>query len=179
MINMSPKHIFRPLLCGALLLLTLSGCIQSPHYQKSVSIPGNKWKNTFQPSFSFNVEDTTVMYTMYFLIRHTNTYAYSNIWMWVYTKQPGDTAFTKTRLEIPLSDASGRWFGNGMGEIWEQRMSITRSDDPGILSKKGHYEIRFEQNMRDRSLADVLQVGLRVEKGHKRALMQQPPPAAQ
>jgi len=172
MMTMSPKNIFRSLLCGSL-LLGLAGCIQSPYYQKAVSIPGSKWKNNFQPSFTFNIEDTTVMYTMYFLIRHTNTYAYSNIWMWVYTKQPGDTAFTKTRLEIPLAEASGHWFGNGMGEIWEQRMPITRVDDPGILHKKGHYEIRFEQNMRDLTLADVLQVGLRVEKGNKRALVAQ------
>jgi len=51
-----------------------------------------------------------------------------------------------------------------MGEIWEQRMPITRDDAPMIFTKAGTYTIRFEQNMRINPLPEILQVGLRVEK---------------
>jgi len=53
-----------------------------------------------------------------------------------------------------------------MGEIWEQRRMITMTDDPGILKHKGRYTFRFEQNMRDPVLADILQIGLRISKGN-------------
>src|SRR5690606_9471133 len=108
--------------------------------------------------------DTTVLYNMYFLIRHTEAYPYSNIWVWIYTKAPGDSTFRKTRIEIPLAEPSGRWLGRGMGEIWEQRMPITHEGDSTILHKKGTWEIKLEQNMRINPLPEILQVGLRVEK---------------
>lgn len=155
-------------LCSLLLILLTTGCIQSPYYQKTIAVPGNKWSADFKPAFTVDVEDTGVYYNLQFLIRHTNAYAYSNIWVWIYTKGPGDTSFARTRIEIPLADAQGRWLGTGMGEIWEQRRQITATDDGGILRKKGRYEIRFEQNMREHLLADVLHIGLRVEKGNKR-----------
>jgi gliding motility-associated lipoprotein GldH len=160
-----PRSFLLILLVAASLF---SACVPSPYYQKSVSIPGNKWSQQFRPEFAVDIDDTTSFYSLEFLVRHTNAYAYSNIWLWVYTKKPGDTTFEKTRIEIPLSDASGHWLGNGMGEIWEQRRMITAPDDPEILKKKGRYLIRFEQNMRDPLLADVLHVGLRVSKGNKK-----------
>ncbi len=98
------------------------------------------------------------------MIRHTEAYPYSNIWLWVYTKKPGDSTFKKTRVEIPLADAAGKWLGRGMGEIWEQRMPITDEGDKSILRKKGVWEIKLEQNMRVNPLPEVLQVGVRIEK---------------
>lgn len=142
----------------------LNGCISSPLYQKEYAIPQNAWDYNFKPSFKFEVTDTNARYNIFFLVRHTETYPNSNIWIWVYTKQPGDTVFQKTRLEIPLAEPGGKWMGRGMGAIWEQRMPISNDGDTVMLRKKGTWEIRFEQNMRVNPLPEVLQVGLRVEK---------------
>ncbi|OSZ82369.1 hypothetical protein CAP35_03615 [Chitinophagaceae bacterium IBVUCB1] len=144
--------------------ILLNGCTPSPLYQKEYSIPQNAWQYNFKPSFKFEVTDTNARYNLFFLIRHTEAYPNSNIWLWVYTKQPGDTVFQKTRLEIPLAEPSGKWMGRGMGAIWEQRMPISNDGDTVMLRKKGTWEIRFEQNMRVNPLPEVLQVGLRVEK---------------
>ncbi|MBA3828848.1 MAG: gliding motility lipoprotein GldH [Taibaiella sp.] len=148
-----------------LLLSTVffAGCAPSPYFQREEPVPQNAWQYQYQPTFKFEVSDTTVLYNLYFLIRHTDVYPYSNIWLWVYSKTPGDTAFNKTRLEIPLAEPSGKWLGRGMGEIWEQRMPITGTNSMSF-HKKGKYEIRFEQNMRVNPLPEVLHVGLRVEK---------------
>ena len=150
-----------------LLLFTgtvLTGCMKSPYFQKNVTIPLYQWRYDYQPAFRVNIEDTAARYNLYFIIRHTEAYPFSNIWMWIHTKEPGDTAFKRSRIEIPLAEKSGKWLGRGMGEIWEQRMPITRNDAPMIFSKPGSYEIRFEQNMRVNPLPEVLQVGLRIEK---------------
>lgn len=148
----------------SLIVITLGSCVPSPQYQKEYAIPQNEWKYDFRPTFKFDITDTNARYNLYFLIRHTETYPNSNIWIWVYTKKPGDSTFEKTRLEIPLAEPSGKWMGRGMGTIWEQRLPISNDGDTVMLRKKGTWEIRFEQNMRVNPLPEVLQVGLRVEK---------------
>ena len=150
-------------------ILFLTGCMESPYFQKDVTIPGYQWKYDYQPVFKVEIKDTSAMYHLYFIIRHTETYPFANLWMQIYTKEPNDTVFQQSRIEIPLAEESGKWLGRGMGEIWEQRMPITRNDAPMIFKKPGTYEIKFEQNMRINPLPEVLQVGLRVEKlGYKK-----------
>jgi gliding motility-associated lipoprotein GldH len=147
-----------------LCLLLLNSCMTSPYYQKTVTVPQNEWGYNFQPSFHFEITDTSSYYNLYFLIRHTDAYPYANIWLNIYTKEPSEKTFQQSRIEIPLAETGGKWLGRGMNEIWEQRMAITRNDAPMIFKKKGVYEIRLEQNMRINPLPEVLNVGLRVEK---------------
>lgn len=155
---------FRFLLVSIFSLLLTAGCMKSPYYQKDVSIPKYEWAYSFQPVFKVDIEDTAALYNLYFIVRHTEAYPFSNIWMYIYTKEPGDTSYKKSRIEIPLAESSGKWLGRGMGEVYEQRMPITRNDAPMIFKKPGSYEIKFEQNMRVDPLPELLQVGLRVEK---------------
>jgi gliding motility-associated lipoprotein GldH len=170
----------------SIILVLIAGCVPSPYYQQSFVIPGNKWTPNFKPSFVVDIEDTSIHYNINFIIRHTNLYAYSNIWLWVYVKQPGEKTFIKTRIEIPLANPQGRWLGEGMGEIYEQRrtivlnhneipitddlISISQESIPNLFSKKGRYEIKLEQNMREQALSDVLHVGLRISKSSKKKL---------
>jgi len=168
----------------ALMVTLFSGCVSSPFYQKSYAIPRNKWSHDFKPSFVLDVEDTTIHYNLSFIIRHTTNYAYANIWLNVWVKKPGDAAFINTRVEVPLANPQGKWLGVGMGEIYEQRrmivldhkaipvtddlISISEQSINDLFSKKGRYEIRLEQNMREQSLSDILHIGLRVEKSSAR-----------
>jgi gliding motility-associated lipoprotein GldH len=149
------------------LVACLSSCIKSPYYQKEYSMPQNAWQYNFKPSFKFDITDTNAAYNLFFTIRHTEAYPFSNVWVWIYTRQPGDSTFQKSRIEIPLAEPSGKWMGRGTGEIWEQRLALTAGDKAMILKKTGTYEIRMEQNMRINPLPEILQVGLRVEKQNR------------
>lgn len=144
-------------------IIFLTGCLPSPHYQKAVVPPGQRWSVDYKPAFRFEVNDTAARYHMYFLIRHTDVYPFSNIWLKIYTRKPGDKVFDVSRIEIPLAEPNGRWLGRGMGGIWEQRMPITRDNAPMRFPRAGVYELRFEQCMRIDPLPEVMQVGLRVE----------------
>ncbi len=157
-------HLKHSVFVLLLSLLGLNSCMTSPYYQKSVTVPSYTWNYNFQPSFRFEISDTSSYYNLYFLIRHTDAYPYGNIWLNIYTKEPGEKVFQQSRIEIPLAETGGKWLGRGMNEIWEQRMPITRNDAAMIFKKKGTYEIKLEQNMRVNPLPEVLQVGLRVEK---------------
>ncbi|MCB0699352.1 MAG: gliding motility lipoprotein GldH [Chitinophagaceae bacterium] len=150
------------------MLLLVSSCIKSPYYQKEYTIPNYKWDYNNPSSFKFEISDTNALYNLYFLVRHTEAYPYSNIWLMIYTKKPGDTTFTPSRIEVPLAEPTGKWLGRGMGEIWEQRMPISHDGDTAMLRKEGTWEIKFAQDMRMNPLPEVLQVGLRIEKKAKR-----------
>lgn len=166
------------------LLLSLQSCLQSPFYQKSYDIPGNKWQVDNKLPFIVDISDTGIYYNMSLIFRHTNNYPYSNIWMKMSIKGPGDSSFRSVRIEVPLATPQGQWLGTGMGEIFEQRrmlvvdhnalpvtldmISVSESSYNDIFSKEGRYEIRLEHNMREDALPDVLHVGLRIEKSSKR-----------
>ena len=148
-----------------LLLLTfcLTSCLSGPYYQKEESVPQNAWSYNFRPSFSIDIKDTVANYKAFFLIQHTQSYPYNNLWVWVYIKAPGDSIVTKTRVNVPLAEATGKWLGRGMGEIWEQRMPIDLGDSIKF-NKQGTYQVTLEQNMRINPLPEVLHVGFRLEK---------------
>ena len=150
-----------------LAVVLFTGCMPSPYFQKEEAVPQNAWSYNFKPTFTFDITDTTAIYKTTFLIRHTEAYPYQNIWLWVYIKTPGDTIVKKERVNITLAEASGKWLGRGMGEIWEQRMRMDLGDSVRF-DKKGTYKISLEQNMRVNPLPDILHVGLRVEKTGQR-----------
>jgi gliding motility-associated lipoprotein GldH len=154
----------RIVLFFSLFSFLIAGCVPSPYYEKHATFPRNEWSNKAIPSFKFDIKDTSVAYNLYFIIRHTEAYPFSNIWIYIYSKQPDAKKYEQSRIEIPLAEPSGKWLGRGMGEIWEQRMPITRNDNPMQFNKPGTYEIKFEQNMRVNPLPEILQVGLRIEK---------------
>jgi gliding motility-associated lipoprotein GldH len=141
----------------------LTGCMPAPYYQKEEAIPQNAWAYTFKPSFSFDITDTTVNYQVSFLIRHTQAYPYSNLWMNVYIKVPGDSVIKRERVNVVIAEQTGKWLGRGMGEIYEQRLPIDLGD-PVKFNRSGTYQISLEQNMRINPLPEVLNVGLRIEK---------------
>lgn len=156
-----------------LLAVFLSSCLPSPVYQSSESIPKTAWAYNFKPAFQFDITDTAALYNAYFLIRHTDAYPFSNIWVWVENKAPDDSTFTRTRVEVPLAKSNGEWLARGddgitaatsTGAIWEHRMPLTKDDAPLRFPKAGRYTIRFEHAMRSNPLPEVLQVGLRIEK---------------
>lgn len=150
--------------CFILTLLVLTGCLPAPYFQKEEAIPQNAWTYSFKPSFTFDITDTTVSYQPSLLIRHTQAYPYSNLWLWVYIKTPDDSVVKKERVNIVLAEASGKWLGRGMGEIYEQRLQL-RIEDSIRFDRKGTYKVSFEQNMRINPLPDILNVGLRLDKG--------------
>lgn len=120
-----------------------------------------EWKYDFKPSFDYTINDTTELYNLYIVIRHTDAYRYNNIWLNVGTTSPGDTTRYQ-RFDLQLgTDATG-WEGNGMDDIWELRKSITNG--PFKFNKKGDYKFTIAQVMRENPLPGIMSIGVRVER---------------
>jgi gliding motility-associated lipoprotein GldH len=145
-------------------LLLLASCQPSPQYQEHFNLPGSVWDAGYQPQFHFNIDDTAAAYQLFLLIRHTDAYPFSNIWIKMASKAPGDSTWGKSRVEIPLAAPSGQWLGRGAGELWEQRVPITSPARPAYFPKKGVYTVRLTHEMRRNPLPEVLTIGLRLEK---------------
>ena len=81
----------------------------------------------------------------------------------MHIKGPGDTTARKERVNVMLAEASGKWMGRGMGEVWEQRMYL-KMEDTTLFRKKGTWQISLEQNMRVNPLPEILNIGFRLER---------------
>ena len=144
-----------------LLTTSIVSCAKIDLFEKQVAIPSQQWfyKNT--PTFTFDITDTTSLYNLYIILRHTDAYNYNNIWVELGSKAPGDTMhFQNINLEL-ATDANG-WQGTGVDDIFEIRKNITPGPVP--FKKPGEYMFSVAQIMRENPLNHILNVGFRVEK---------------
>lgn len=139
--------------------LFLNSCTTIDLYEKEVTIPGHKWKSSFKPSFTFAIKDTTVPYQIFLVLRHTEKYNYTNIYVNLYIQPPGNDSIQKIQRELLLANNNG-WLGNGMDDIYEHRILLGEKQ----TLKAGTYTFTLEQIMREDPLENVLNVGLRIEK---------------
>ncbi|HMO34064.1 MAG TPA: gliding motility lipoprotein GldH [Lacibacter sp.] len=142
-------------------VLLLTSCMQLDAFEDHVPINDHRWDSAFQPEFRFTIQDTVSTYDVSVVLRHTDAYAYKNIWLFVSTLQPGDSSYRKERFELILQHPDGRWIGTGLGDVHELRHPLFRNIR---LSKPGTYTIRLQQNMRDNPLEHVMDAGIRIEK---------------
>jgi gliding motility-associated lipoprotein GldH len=144
-----------------LAVLTLTGCVRTNDvYEKMYFFPKHEWSSNVKPSFNFEVADTTAMYRLYFVIRHSDAYHFNNIWVNLSVKSPDSTIVIKR--EFTLADAQ-KWHGTTIDDIVEQRIPFDKNNTPVPL-KKGNYTFTLQQAMREDPLQRVLNAGIRVEK---------------
>jgi len=140
--------------------LYLTGCTTIDLYEKTVPLPDHEWKSSYKPEFAFTITDSTSLYDVFFVIRHTEKYNYNNIWVNYYYQQPGDTLYKESR-EFQLATNEKGWLATGMDDIYEHRRKL--SQEAGKL-KAGTYKFILENIMREDPLQHVLNVGIRIEK---------------
>lgn len=139
----------------------LISCAKIDLFEKHAKIPSQQWFYNNSPEFTFQITDTTALYNIYIVLRHTDGYNYNNIWLRLGSRAPGDTMhFQNINLTL-ASDAHG-WDGTGAGDIFEVRKNITPGPVP--FSKPGIYTFTISQIMRENPLSHILNIGLRVEK---------------
>ena len=144
-------------------ILLFFSCNLPGTFEKNVEISGHAWSYINQPEIKFNVTDTVSTYNVFVSLRHTDAYAYKNIWLYISTQQPGDSTFHKDRFEFTLQNQNGEWLGTGMSDIWEVRCPLFTNIR---FTRLGTYTIRLQQTMRDNPLMHVMNAGIRIEKAN-------------
>ena len=154
-------HTSFPITIGIVLLTSyFISCTTIDLYEKSVTIPGHAWENSFRPSFEFTIKDTSSPYQLFFVLRHNEKYNYSNIYINIYVQVPGQDTAIKIQRDLVLATNEKGWLGTGMDDIYEHRIKLT---EPEVF-KAGNYKFIVEQIMRENPLKNVLNAGIRIEK---------------
>ncbi len=155
------KSDLKKLLLIFLLPALIISCAKIDLFEKQAQIPSQQWFYNNVPQFTFHIDDTSSLYNVYVVLRHTDQYNYNNIWLRLGSRVPRDSMHFQNINLILANDAKG-WEGNGMDDIYEVRKNIS----PGPLSFKtsGDYTFSIAQIMRENPLKYILSVGIRVEK---------------
>lgn len=150
-------------LLSVILLVAMAGltsCDPLRIYEENKAIEGATWKSSDKKVFEFIMEDTVNPCNLFINVRHRGDYAYSNLYLFITTNRP-DGKFSVDTVECILQDNEGKWLGNGIGDLYENRLFF-RS---GVrFPVKGKYTFTFEQAMRLAELPHIVDIGMRVEK---------------
>jgi len=140
--------------------LLLSSCDPNRLIDQHKTIPNNAWDNQHKLSFDVNITDTSIPYNMYLNVRNAGWYPFSNLFLFVTTRFPDGTVARDT-AECTLADKDGRWLGDGLGDIWDNRILFKKNFR---FPQTGQYVFELEQGMRVNPLPGIADAGIRIEK---------------
>lgn len=150
----------KQLFFASCLLMFFASCDSKRIFEKNIEITGNKWDVAQKIKFEVNITDTVSGNNVLINIRHVGFYPYSNLFIFINTTFPNGKT-TRDTVECLLADERGKWFGSGLGDLWDARILFKRNVR---FSQSGNYTFEFEQAMRVEQLPGVMDVGLRIEK---------------
>lgn len=142
--------------------LAFTSCDSNRVYEENKPIPEAMWSSKNKVAFEFEIPDTTVVHNVYINVRNASQYAFNNLYLFITTTYPDGKTSIDT-VNCFLQDNSGKWLGNGVGDLWDNRLLFKPSVK---FPKKGKYKIEYEQAMRPDPLPSITDVGLRVEKAN-------------
>jgi gliding motility-associated lipoprotein GldH len=138
-------------------------CDKTRVYEKNIKIPKFAWDMNDVLKFEVPITDTASSYNLYFNIRNASGYAYSNLFLFFTVRAPNGKAERDT-VEIELADQTGRWKGDGLGDIWDNKVLFKRDFRFPV---SGTYFFEMEQAMRVNPLKYIMDAGIRVEYAEK------------
>lgn len=147
-------------------LLILAACTDKGVYEKNISIPSYNWHKDSVAFFKVDISDTLSLHSFYINLRHTGSYKYSNIYMFVNTSFPSGKRFRDT-VECVLANDKGKWLGDGSGDVFDNQV-LFKNDIR--FPEQGTYIFEFEQAMRAgrdsymEILPEIMDVGLKIER---------------
>jgi gliding motility-associated lipoprotein GldH len=158
---MKPALIFFLQAALGFILLSSAGCTDPKAIiDQNTPVSDHAWSYANKFKYAVKIDDENATYNLYMNLRVTADYKYSNLFVLITQTGPGKKSKT-TRYELKLASKDGEWLGKGSGNLYSYQAPFLTSYK---FPAKGLYHFEIEQNMRDNSLREVSDVGLRVEK---------------
>lgn len=124
-----------------------------------MSMPARNWGYPNKVKTLVEITDSSKPYNIYFKLRHTADYRYSNIFVLFHISGREQEKHTR-RYEYRLAQSDGQWNGSGSGNLFTYTLPLlTNYKFPAA----GKYQLEIEQNMRDNPLAEISDAGIKVE----------------
>jgi len=148
-------------LTGCFCMISLLACNNDSVFNQYKTIPKGEWNRDSLLLFQVPVTDALMNHNLFVNVRNDIEYKYSNLWLFIEIKQPGDTVAVKDTFEVTLADTRGKWLGTGFGGIKTNEVLYR----PNVyFPVSGIYEIQIQHGMRGKLLNGITDMGVRVEK---------------
>lgn len=151
-------EIMKKVVLLAVISLLLMGCQKGVVFTEFKVLPGCGWDMDTELVFTPVMEDSTAVYDMQLIVRHTDRYAYQNLWLFVDVKQDS-LLLRRDTIEAMLANERGKWLGSGMSKYTLPLLYVEE-----MQLQKGVYNVVVQQGMREDVLREITDVGLKVIK---------------
>lgn len=142
------------------LALFLWSCSEEVIYEKSQDIATEGWHMNDVVTFRKEIKDTTQLHDIFLNVRNTNTYPYSNLYVFFHTTFPSGTVYKDT-IEMTLADRQGNWTGEGFGKIKSNSFHFRKDV---WFPEQGEFTFTIQHAMRDEYIKGITDIGIRIEK---------------
>ena len=150
----------RILFCLLFLSVAFTSCDPSRYFEENKEIPKMEWEKDEPLTFLVAVEDTSLGYNVYINVRNAGFYRFSNLYLFINTTFPQGQVHRDT-IECILASPEGRWLGEGLGDIWDNRILFKENVQ---FTQPGEYRFELTQAMRINPLRGIMDAGIRLEK---------------
>jgi gliding motility-associated lipoprotein GldH len=139
--------------------LLLNSCDNNRVFESYAPVPQEGWHKDSLLNYTLSIKDTSLNHNLYFNIRNSIDYSYSNIWLFVSITPPQGTTYTDT-IEFSLASQSGKWFGKGHGKFRDNQLEYRKNI---FFPTAGDFKFEIQHGMRKELLTGINDVGIRVE----------------
>lgn len=146
-----------------ILTLVAFSCNTDKRYAINEVFPPDGWSKFNRPEFNIGINDTLSSYDILFSIRSNHKYPYRNLFLFVTTTSPEGISIKDT-IEYQLADEKGRWYGKGLGDIYNLTLPYKTNV---IFPVPGEYRFKIEQGMRTDMLEGIIDLGLIIKERDK------------
>lgn len=147
------------LILSGIFVFSLESCKERPLSHEYISIANGVWDVRDTCNFHINIQKADTEYDIYFYLRHTASYPFSNLWLFVDRIAPDNSVFSDT-IACKVADYTGKWKASGVGSI----MTLTIPyQERYQFSQSGDYQYRIRHGMRTETLEGVQAIGLKVD----------------
>ncbi len=140
--------------------VAFAGCDPSRVFEENKKIDKNEWDQRASLVFRVPISDTTSAYNVYINVRNAGFYRFSNLYLFINTNFPGGQIQRDT-LECVLAAPDGQWTGEGLGDIWDNRILFKQN---ARFPQTGEYTFELIQAMRINPLPGIMDAGIRIER---------------
>lgn len=151
------KKILYIALCLPLLLASCSHDIVSSDYR---DLQEDGWAMTDTVQLSVLVPDSTQAYDLTLILRHTDTYNYQNLWLFV-SSSDSLCPILRDTVQACLADDRGRWLGTRAGRYYSGFVTMEKEI---TFPQAGSYTFLIVHGMRDSIIQGIADIGLELRK---------------
>lgn len=148
-------------LVGVGLLLSLISCDKTRVFEENNEFDSKNWYVDSVQTYRFTISDASKPYNVLINLRNSDSYPYYNLFLRYYLADSLGKELKSQQLELLLMDAkTGKPQGKGLGDIYTHQFSLLKNY---TFQKRGSYQIKLKQYMRQDPLPEINSVGIRVE----------------